>query len=108
MLNFINTKTGLDIEYTKGDSFIFEISAESEVSDGTQLRLQISANGDTDNVDISKTFNATNNSFTVELAESDLNQFAPGDIHQYRLTIFDISGNITTTISGNLIVKWGA
>lgn len=108
MLKFNKNKTELDIEYSKGDTFAFNIETESGVPTGSTLRMQISPCGDINDVIVDKKFEVNNNVFAVTLLESELIHLNVGNTYQYRFTFFDIEGNITTTTSGNLIVKWGA
>ena len=108
MINFKNTKTGLDIEYTKGDTFSFNIECEDEIPEGSTMRLQISPNGNVNNIILYKNFNTNNNMFSVTLTQDETELLNIDEVYQYRFTFIDIYGNIITNISGNLIVKWGA
>lgn len=108
MLTIKETKTGINIEYSKGDTFEFTISSEEVIPDGTTMRLQISPNGDTDDVLIEKTYSLKDNRFYITLDKSDISKLDINHLYQYRLTLFAIDGSIMTNVSGNLLVKWGA
>lgn len=108
MLKINNFKDSTDIEYTKGDSFVFEVSVESTLPQGTVLRFQASLNGVEDDVVLEEKYNVNDNKFRVTLSESQIAVLKIGQIYKYRLTLIDIEGGVTTTTSGNITVKWGA
>lgn len=109
MIEFIRTSGDtINIAHTAGDTFKFVAAPDEEVSEATQLRLQISQNGRTDNIIVTKLFNLSNNEFTVELSSEDLAPLVAGSEYMYRLTFINPTGEIITTISGDFIVKWGA
>lgn len=108
MIQFKNTKTGLDIEYSKGDTFAFNIEADGDIPQGSSLRIQVSPNGNINNIIIEKFISLSENSFAVKLTETELNALNIDEMYQYRLTFLDTGGNKITNVSGNLIVKWGA
>ena len=109
MLEFIQTSGDtINISHTAGDTFKFVAAPEENMPDATRLRLQVSQNGRTDNILVEKSFTVSDNQFTVELTSDELAPLASGSEYCYRLTIFSTTGEIITTISGDLIVKWGA
>ena len=108
MIQFKNTKTGLDIEYSKGDTFVFNFEADGSIPQGSSLRLQISPNGNVNDIIIEKFFELSDNKFSVRLTEAEIKLLNIDEIYQYRFTFLDAGGNKITNISGNLIVKWGA
>lgn len=107
MLKFKETKVGLDIEYSKGDTFAFNFETEEEVPAGSYFKLQISPNGDINDIIIEKQFEVSNNIFPISLTEKELLLLNIGETYLYRFVFHDIETKKTTTISGNLIVKWG-
>ena len=109
MLEFIQTSgDNIDILHTEGDTFKFVITTE-EMPENTSLRLQISPTGRaSDGKLIVKTFPISNNEFSVELNHDEIKGLVSGSEYCYRLTVFTVDGEIITTMSGNLIVKWGA
>lgn len=109
MIEFIQTSgDNINILHTAGDTFKFVAAPDEEIPEATSLRLQISQNGRTDNILVEKSFTISNNEFTIELDVEELAPLIAGSEYYYRLTMFTISGEIVTTISGDLIVKWGA
>lgn len=108
MLKFKETKTGLDIEYSKGDTFEFNLETEEAVPAGSYFLFQVSPNGDVNDIIIEKKFEVLNNIFQISLPEKELLLLNIGESYLYRFIFHDIETKKTTTISGNLIVKWGA
>lgn len=107
MLSLITTKLGTNIEYSKGDTFSFTVSSEDIIPDGTNMRLQISPNGNTDNVLIEKIYTLKDNRFYIVLDKADIAKLDINNIYQYRLTLLELNGDIFTNLSGDLLVKWG-
>ena len=108
MFKFKKTNNGLDIEYSKGDTFAFNFECDESIAEGTTLRLQISPNGNTNHIIIEKKFDLEMDKFSIALSEAESNVLNIDEVYQYRFTFFDVLGNKITNISGNLIVKWGA
>ncbi len=108
MLTIKETKTGTDIEYSKGDTFEFTVSSTDILPDGTSIRFQISQNGDTDDILLEKTYALKDNRFYITLDNTDIAKLDINNLYQYRLTLFSIDNSIMTNVSGNLLVKWGA
>lgn len=109
MLKFKKGNNTIDIEYTIGDTLAFNISSENGLPEGAELRLQVSPSGNDNDIIIEKVFNVSEDGvFKITIEEGKLAVLNAGRSYQYRFTFFDIEGNITTTTSGNLIVKWGA
>lgn len=108
MFKFKKTNNGLDIEYSKGDTFAFNFKCEEELPEGSSLRLQISPNGNINDIIINKNFNPSGNVFNVTLTEEETRLLDIDEVYPYRFTFLDISGNKITNISGNLSVIWGA
>ena len=108
MIRFKETKTGLDIEYSKGDTFAIDFEADESIPKGSSLRLQISPNGNVNDIIIEKFFDLNENKFSVRLTNAEIDVLSIDEVYQYRFTFLDVGGNKITNISGNLIVKWGA
>lgn len=108
MIIFRDTKTGLNIEYSKGDTFSFIFESSDAIPEGSTLRMQISPNGNVNNVILEKKFNVSDNKFNILLSNEEVDGLNIDEVYQYRFTFIDVNGNVITNISGNLIVKWGA
>ena len=109
MLKFKKGNNTLDIEYTIGDTLIFNILSENGFPEGAELRLQVSPSGNDNDIIIEKVFDLSEDGvFEITIEASKIATLNAGRSYQYRFTFFDIEGHITTTTSGNLIVKWGA
>lgn len=108
MIKMKKTSGDIQIEYTKGDTFMFGVTSEENFESGMKLRLQISPSGDTDNIVITKTFPLSENKCIVTLTESEANLLVIGTIYDYRLTFINANNTASTTISGLLNIKWGA
>ena len=108
MIKFKETGDKLDIEYTKGDTFEFNLTSTDYIPEGSCMRLQISLDGYTDDVIIEKSIPVKDNTFVVLLDEQHTDLLKIHRVYQYRFTFYDVSGRKITTISGNLIIKWGA
>ena len=108
MLKFNKVKTELNIEYSKGDTFAFNLECDENIPEGSSLRLQISPNGNVNDIIINKNFSISGNVFNVALTDAEANLLNIDEVYQYRFTFLDISGNKITNISGNLAVIWGA
>ncbi|MBQ8525966.1 MAG: hypothetical protein IJ460_04540 [Clostridia bacterium] len=108
MINMKKTPEGIQIEYTKGDTFTFAVTSEENLESGMKLRLQISPSGDSDNITVTKIFSPSENKFTVILSESEALLLDIGTIYDYRLTFINADNTASTTISGLLNIKWGA
>lgn len=96
---------GERIEYTKGDTFRIFVTA-TEADEGSTLLFVITKSEDANPV-INDTFQLLNDQFEIFLTQQEVNSLSIGD-YIYKLILTDASGNITTCISGDLYVKWGA
>lgn len=108
MINFEKTKTDLNIEYSKGDSFALFLKAAGNLFSGSTVRMEISPSGSTDDILISKHFAAEETGFLISLSDDETSLLRIGEIYSHRFTFFDENGTKTTVISGKLAVKWGA
>lgn len=107
MLDLKRTPTGLDIDYTEGDTFKFGLTVGEEYENVHSLRLQIIKAGINEDVLVEKTYTPSGNIFTIQLAYSDTVKLIAGTSYEYRLSFYRGS-EVVTTISGMLNVKWGA
>ena len=108
MIEFKETENKLDIEYTAGDTFEFNLVSSDYIPEGSFMRFQISLDGNIDDVIIEKTIPVKDNTFAVLLEEHFTEMLKIHRVYQHRFTFYDVSGRKITTVSGNLIVKWGA
>ena len=107
MLNVTKTNTGLNIDYTKGDTFKLGITVGEDYENIQSIRLQIIKAGMPNEVIVEKTYTPTENVFTIQLSYSDTVKLSEGASYEYRLTFYRGS-DVITTLSGMLNVKWGA
>ena len=108
MIKFKETENRLDIEYTKGDTFEFTVISTDYIPEGSYMRLQISLDGYMDDIIIEKSIPVKDNVFVVLLEEQFTDLLKLNRVYQHRFTFYDVTGRKITTISGNLIIKWGA
>jgi len=104
MITIVN---GNDIEYSKGDSFFLPIEAEGDVFDESAKIRLIIAKDDNSAAIVDNTYTYADSIFTVSLTEADKEKLTIGD-YIYKLITTTADGTVTTEISGNFIVKWGA
>ena len=98
------TKNGLS--HTKGDTFLFEVTANEAFSEGSTLKFTVAKNEDETPV-ISNNYSLSNNTFSVSLSETDEKKLDIG-IYVFKMTVLNLSGQIITQASGELEIKWGA
>lgn len=96
---------GGNITYTAGDTFSINVSATDEFEQGTKLNFQVAENEQAESV-INKTFQLIGGGFEITLSKEETEKLPIGN-YIYKITIIDLSGNITTRKSGELTVKWG-
>lgn len=110
MLKFkASSENKTDIEYTKGDTFKFEILSDNGLFVGDIVRFQISEAETSKKTIMEKTFSVTEeNKALIEALEGEFAFLTEGGKYFYRLTVFGIDDVVTTVLSGSLIVKWGA
>ena len=103
----ITITNGNDIEYSKGDSFFLPIEAVGDVFDeNSKIRLII-AKDDSSAAIVDNTYTYADSIFAVSLTDADKEKLTIGD-YIYKLITTTADGTVTTEISGNFIVKWGA
>lgn len=95
------------IEYTRGDTFELSVEAEEGFEAGSALRLVIA-----ENEAVSPNLNniyslCSDGSFFVVFSEEDKRKLNIMP-YIYKLTLISADGKITTRLSGDFIVKWGA
>ena len=96
---------GEHITYTAGDTFSLDVSATDEFEQGAKLNFQVAENEQAVSV-INKMFDLTYGCFEITLSKEEAQKLPIGN-YIYKITIIDLSGNITTRKSGELTVKWG-
>lgn len=105
MTYYINKK---DIEHTKGDTFLGEVSPDDDTDfeEGTQMQFIVTEAEDTENI-IDKTFSLNSDGiFEIILTASETAKLDIAD-YLYKIIQKSATGNIFTIKSGNFIVKWG-
>lgn len=96
-----------DIEYTKGDTFVLNVTTPNGFDTGTQLDLIISDNENNTPI-INNTYSLnSDNEFAVTLTPAETNTLSYQN-YLYKLTLHTPEGEIITQKSGNFKVKWGA
>lgn len=106
MLTLTDDLETLNIDYTKGDTFELEITAD-EVEPGSSARLQISTTGDTDTIIFEKLYYCSDAGCIIVMDDDDINKLKLG-VYEYRISFITPTGKISTAMNGRLNVKWGA
>lgn len=106
MLTLTENLETLNIDYTKGDTFELEITAD-EVEPGSRARLQISTTGDTDTIIFEKLYACGDVGCTIVMDDDDIEKLRLG-AYEYRISFITPAGKISTAMNGRLNVKWGA
>ena len=96
--------SGTDISCSVNDSFLLTVSSDDDFENGTTAEIVIKGEGK-DIID--KRFTASGGEITIELSESDRQKLPEGD-YMYKIKIQAPDGTVTTVISGEFLVKWGA
>lgn len=95
------------IEYTKGDTFELSVESESGFEDGSTLRFVIAENeAVSPNLDNIYSL-CSDGMFIITFSEEDKRKLNIMP-YIYKLTLINAGGRITTRLSGDFIVKWGA
>lgn len=98
--------SGTDISYSVNDSFQLTISSDSDFDSGTNAEIIIKSDETAEDV-IDKRFAASGGVIEITLSESDRQRLSEGD-YIYKIKIQEPDGTVTTVISGEFRVKWGA
>ena len=96
--------SGTDISCSVNDSFLLTVSSDDGFASGTTAEIIVK--GESEDI-IDKRFAASGGEITIELSESDRQKLPEGD-YMYKIKIQSPDGTVTTVISGEFLVKWGA
>lgn len=97
-----------DIEHTKGDTFICEITKEdgSYFDDDCSLEFVIAKNFHRTPI-LKKSLSPVDGTFLISLSSTETEEFDLGD-YIYKLVITLADKTVITQTSGKFKVKWGA
>ena len=96
-----------NIEYTKGDTFLLNVTSDNGFDANSQMDFII-AESETAVPIVNNTYNLNSeNGFYITFSDADVGKFNYAD-YMYKLTLHTPEGDIITQKSGNFKVKWGA